>query len=163
MRTSVGISKCLECGHVDESRHFSVLVTVESYVHLCPHCRASEPHLLDDLKNYVVRSVMGNLRSIHYTVVNNEFGHYAVADRSSGTRLTTWGSYAQVIIEFCATERKARRLSGEDEARGPVLETGVNRMSERRCIPRVGTDRRLFNLPMPGRRQPSGADAAVRA
>ncbi len=163
MRTRAGISKCLECGHVDESRHFSVLVAVESYVRLCPHCHAGEPHLLDDLKDYVVRSVMGNLRSIHYTVVNNEFGHYAVADRSSGTRLTTWGSYAQVINEFCATERKARRLSGEDEARGHAHETDENRMNERRRIPRVGTDRRLFNLPMPGRRQPSGADVAVRS
>jgi hypothetical protein len=162
MRTSAGISKCLECGHVDDSRHFSVLVAVESYLHLCPHCRASEQHLLDDLTDYVVRSAMGNLRSIHYTVVNNEFGHYAVADRSSGTRLTTWGSYAHVINEFCATERMARRLSGEDETRGHALETGEYRISERRYIPRAGTDRRLFNLPLPGRRQPSSADVAGR-
>jgi len=162
MRTSAGITKCLECGHVDESRHFSVLVAFESYVYLCPHCRASESHLLDDLKDYVVRSVMGNPRSIHYTVVNNEFGHYAVADRSSGTRLTTWGSYAQVINEFCATERKARRLSGEDETRGKAFATGENRMTERRCILRVGTDRRLFNLPMTGRRRFSSTDVPVR-
>jgi len=162
MRTSVCLSKCLECGHVDESRHFSVSVAVESYVRLCPRCRASESHLLDDLEDYVVRSVMGNLRSIHYTVVNNEFGHCAIADRSSGTRLTTWGSHAQVISEFCATERKARQLSGEDDARGHALETGEYRMSERRCMPRAGTDRRLFNLPMPGRNQPSSTDVAVR-
>jgi hypothetical protein len=125
MRTSEGVSKCLECGHVDESRRFSVLVAVESYVHPCPHCRASESHLLDDLKDYVLRSVLGNLRSIHYTVVNNEFGHCAVADRNSGTRLTTWGGYAQVSNEFCATERKARRLSGEDESKYPPAKPGA--------------------------------------
>ena len=85
---------------------------------------------------------MGDQRSIHYTVVNNEFGHYAVADRDSGTRLTTWGSHVHVINEFCSTEHKAIQLAGEGKTR-------------------VETDQRSFNLPVPGRGQPSRADVAV--
>ena len=142
MRIIEGISKCLECGHVDESKHFSVLVAIESYVRLCPHCRAGKSHLLDDLEGYVLSSAMGDQRSMHYTLVNNEFGHCAVADRDSGTRLTTWGSHVHVINEFCSTEHKAIQLAGEGKTR-------------------VGTDQRLFNLPVPGRGQPSRADVAV--
>ena len=163
MRASENISKCLECGYVDEARKFSVLVAVETYVRLCPHCRAGESDLLHDLKDYVLRSVSGSLRVIQTTVViNNEFGHYAIADRITGTRLSTWGSHAHALDEFRSTELKVRRLAGEHETRGQALETGVNNTGERRCIARAGTDRRLFNLPVPVGPRSSGLDLTAR-
>jgi hypothetical protein len=161
MTTRDNVAKCLECGHVDESKNFSVLIASEMKVRLCPHCRAGESSLLDDLQDYVLHLVMGNLRSFHYTVINNEFGHFAVADRVSGTRLTTWGSHAHVIDEFCATERKVSELSGEHDTREHAIEPGAVRIREQRCIPRTGTDRRLFSVPVPGRPQTSRAEAVV--
>jgi hypothetical protein len=121
MRTSESISKCLECGHVDESKNFSASVTRESHVRLCPHCRAREPDILHNLKDYVLPWVTRKLWSIQYTVINNEFGHYAVADRITGTRLSTWGSQGHAIDEFRSTERRLRRLGGDYESRDKRL------------------------------------------
>jgi hypothetical protein len=112
------ISKCLECGHVDESKNFSASVTRESHVRLCPHCRAREPDLLHNLKDYVLPRVSRRLWSIQYAVINNEFGHYAIADRITGTRLSTWGSQRHAMEEFRSTELKLRRLGGDYATRG---------------------------------------------
>jgi hypothetical protein len=121
MSTGESISKCLECGHVDESKKFSTLVASESHVRLCPHCRAREPDILHNLGDYLMPGASHGLLSIQYTVINNEFGHYAVADRSTGTRLSTWGSQRHAIDEFRSTERKLRRLGGDYEPRGKLL------------------------------------------
>ncbi len=162
MKTSEAFSKCLECGFVELSKNFSVSIGSQTHVRMCPHCRASGSNLMDDLRHYVMRSITSGARSIRYTVINNKFGHFAVADRMSGTRLTTWASHVHVINEFCATERKVKLLSGELEARDHTLQADIKRIGERRCVPRAGTDRRLFNLPLPGRPLPSRADQVAR-
>ena len=155
---SESIAKCLECGYVDESRHFSVLVAFETHAHLCPHCRAGEANLLRNLKDYVLPTAFGNLWSSQYTVVNNEFGHFAVADRSTCTRLASWGSHAHAVDEFRSTERKVRQLASEHETREKTPKTGVCRMGERRCSLRTGTDRRLFIFPVAGGPRSSRSD-----
>jgi hypothetical protein len=146
MGTSDGISKCLECGHVDESKNFPIPLATEHGLRVCPQCHAGESALLHDLTHYVSPSVSGDPARVQYTLVNNEFGHYAVADHATGTRLSTWGSHAHAIDDFCATEDKVTRLSGEHEPRGRAREKRGNRVRERRSIPRAGTDRRLLRF-----------------
>ena len=146
MGTSEGISKCLECGHVDESKNFPISVAKENGLRVCPQCHAGESALLHQLTHFVSASGSGDLPDVQYTLVNNEFGHYAVADRATGTRLSTWGSHAHAIDDFCATEDKIRRLSGEHEPCGKARERRINRARERRSIPRDGTDRRLLRF-----------------
>ena len=117
MKASESISKCLECGHVDESKNFSTSVARESQLRLCPQCGAREPDLLHNLGDYVMPGASHGLLSIQYTVINNEFGHCAVADRSTGMRLSTWGSQRHAIDEFRSTELKLKRLDGDYETR----------------------------------------------
>ena len=144
MGTSEGISKCLECGHIDESTNFPISAT-ESSLRVCPQCHAGESALLHELTHYVSPSGSGDLPGVQYTLVNNEFGHYAVADRATGTRLSTWGSHAHAMDDFYATEDKVRRLS-EREPRGQSHDRRGSRVRERRSIPRAGVDRRLLKF-----------------
>jgi hypothetical protein len=146
MGTGESISKCLECGYVDESKKFPLSVSIENGLRVCPQCHAGEAALLHELTHFVPPSVSSDLPLVQYALVNNEFGHYAVADRATGTRLSTWGSHAHAIDDFCATEDKVRHLSGEREARGQACEKHGNRVRERRSIPRAGTDRRLLKF-----------------